>query len=70
MKCGSCVKKSIEKRARFGTPCLAKLPTKVKVKDEEGASHKEVDDEVEVEICKEQTKLIARQECKHVTESG
>ena len=69
MKCGSCVKKSIEKRAKCEMPHPIKPPPKRKVKQEDD-SCMEVDNDVEVEICKEKIEFIARQECEHVTELG
>ena len=69
VKCGFCVKKSTEKRAKHLTPHPIKPPPKRKVKQEDDSCMK-VDNDVKLETCKEQIKLIARQECDCVTELG
>jgi len=69
VKCGSHVKKNIEKRAKHLMPCPIKPSPKRKIKQKD-ASCMEVDNDVELEIHKEQIELIARQECEHVAKSG
>ena len=50
-------------------PCPIKPPPKRKIKQEDD-SYEEVDDKVELEICKEQIELIARQERECATKLG
>ena len=69
MKRGSHAKKSIEKRAKCLIPHPIKPLPKRKVKQEDD-SCLEVDNDVKVEIHKEQIKLIARQEHECVAELG
>ena len=69
VKCGSHVKKSIEKRKKCLMLCPIKPPPKRKIKQEDD-SCLEVDNDVKVEIHKEQIELIARQEREHATKLG